>query len=128
MSHAPASPPAGHFAASTDTGLGLDVGTVAGGGAGSRGTLAGFEDLVRRRIVAGKRQPDLAWNRRNTCVVGYKVHIGTDGRLSGFSIDSCAVPEINEAARAAIQQAAYPRPPELGASSYEVHGSLVFRP
>ncbi len=121
--------PAAHFGAATDAGLGLDVGTLAGGGAVDRGGLAAFEAAVRRQILAGKQQPVLAWDRRNTCVVGYTVHIDAGGRLSGYSIDPCAVPEINEAARSAIRRAAFPRPPPgLGGKDYEVHGSLVFRP
>ena len=120
--------PAGHFGAATVSGLGLEVGRLAGGGAVDRGGLAAFEAAVRRQILAGKQQPVLGWDRRNTCVVGYTVHIDAGGRLSGYSIDPCAVPEINEAARSAIRRAAFPRPPGFGGKDYEVHGSLVFRP
>ncbi len=117
-----------HFGAATDAGLGLDVGTSSGGGAGARGSLAGFEAAVRRAVLAGKRQPTLAWDRRDTCVVNYAVRVDSSGGLAGMRIDPCAVPEINAAARAAIEAAALPRPPDLGAASYEVHGSLIFRP
>jgi protein TonB len=121
--------PQGHFGATTDLGLGLDVAASSGGGTGSRGSLAAFEAAVRRQVLAGKRQPSLAWERRNTCVVNYTVHVAASGSLAGFSIAPCAIAEINEAARAAIRSAApYPNPPDLGAASYEVHGSLVFRP
>ena len=123
-----ASPPASHFGAATDAGLGLDVGTSSGGGAGARGSLSGFEAAVRRAVLAGKRQPTLAWDRRDTCVVNYVVRVDRNGGLAGLHIDPCAVPEINQAARAAIQGAAFPRPPDLGAASYDVHGSLIFRP
>ncbi len=84
---------------------------------------------MRARVLAGKHQPTLAWDRRNTCVVNYRVSVGRDGALSGFTIDPCAIPEINEAARAAIRAAApFPPPPELGAASTEVHGTLIFHP
>ncbi len=106
----------------------MDVGTTSGGGAGSRGTLAGFEAAVRASVLAGKRQPTLAWNRRNTCVVNYRVTVARGGGLAGYAIDPCAVPEINQAARDAISHASLPAPPDLGASSYEVHGSLIFHP
>ena len=125
---APAEVPSGHFGTATDTGLELDVGTAKGGGGADRGSLAQFEATVRRQVLAGKRQPALAWDKRNTCVVGYTVHVGPAGRLASFSIDACAVPEINAAARAAIQAATFPPPPNLGAADYEVHGSLVFHP
>ena len=125
----PSSPAASHFGAATDSGLGLDVAASAGGGAGARGTLAGFEAAVRRQVLAGKRQPVLAWDRRNTCVVAFTVKVSASGGLAGFSIDPCAIPEINEAARTAIRQAApFPPPPDLGAATYEVHGTLIFRP
>ncbi len=126
---APASHPASHFGAASDSGLGLDVAADAGGGSGARGTLAGFEAAVRARVLAAKHQPSLAWDRRNTCVVNYRVSVGRSGALAGFSIDPCGVPEINEAARAAIRSAGpFPPPPDLGAAASEVHGSLIFHP
>ena len=126
---APNTRPAGHFGAATDSGLGLDVAAGSGGGAGARGTLAGFEAAVRARVLAAKRQPSLGWDRRNTCVVGYRVSVGSGGALAGFSIEPCGVPEINEAARAAIRDAGpFPLPPDLGASTTEVHGTMIFHP
>ncbi len=126
---APAARPASHFGASADSGLGLDVAAASGGGSGARGTLAGFEDAVRARVLAAKHQPSLAWDRRNTCVVNYRVSVRSSGALAGFSIDPCGVPEINEAARTAIQNAGpFPPPPELGAAASEVHGTLIFHP
>lgn len=121
--------PAGHFGAATDGGLGLDVAVARGGGSGTRGSLAGFEAGVRSRVLAGKRQPALAWDRRNTCVVAYRVTVTSGGALAGFSIDPCAVPEINAAAREAIAHAGpFPLPPNLGAATTEVHGTLIFHP
>ena len=84
---------------------------------------------MRTRILAAKHQPTLAWDRRNTCVVTYRVLVTDSGALAGFSIDPCAVPEINQAARDAIAHAGpFPRPPDLGASTTEVHGSMIFHP
>ena len=128
VTRAALAPQASHFGAATDNGLGLDVAIVSGGGAGTRGTLAGFEAAVRARVLAGKRQPSLAWDRRDTCVVNYRVSVARGGGLAGYTIDPCAVPEINQAARDAIAHASLPAPPDLGASSYEVHGSLIFHP
>jgi protein TonB len=126
---APNAHPASHFGAATDSGLGLDVGAATGGGAGTRGTLAGFEAAVRARVLARKHQPVLAWDRRQTCVVNYTVTVTRGGGLAGLSIDPCAIAEINEAARAAIRAAApFPLPPDLGAATTEVHGSLIFHP
>ena len=126
---APAAHPASHFGAASDGGLGLDVAAGSGGGAAARGTLAAFEAGVRARVLAAKRQPSLAWDRRNTCVVNYRVTVGRSGALAGFSIDPCGVPEINAAARTAIQSAGpFPPPPDLGAASSEVHGTLIFHP
>jgi protein TonB len=123
-------PAAAHFGAALgDAGLGLDVAAAAGGGASIRGTLADFEAAVKRAVLTHKQQPALAWDRRNTCVVNYAVAIRENGDLARLSIDACAVPEINQAARDAIQAAApFPRPPGLGALEYTVHGSLIFRP
>lgn len=124
-----AGPPAAHFGAAEGGGLGLDMAVSAGGGAGARGTLAEFEATVRARVVAHRQQPVLAWDRRNTCVVNYSLRVTASGRLAGFAIDPCAIPEINQAARAAIQASApFAPPPSLGAASTEVHGSLIFRP
>ena len=75
-----------------------------------------FEAAVKRAVLQRKRQPSLAWDRRNTCVVNYTVKIARDGSLAGLSIDPCAIPEINDAARNAIREAApFPAPPDLGA-------------
>jgi protein TonB len=129
ITRAPAAAPTSHFGAATEAGLGLDLATSSGGGAGARGTLAGFEAEVRRRVLAARRQPTLAWDRRDTCVVEYSLRVAPGGALAGFTIAPCGVPEINEAARDAIRRAApYPAPPDLGAAGIEVHGTLVFRP
>ncbi len=126
---APVAHPAGHFGAATDSGLGLDVAAHANGGAGARGNLAQFEAAVRARVLAARHQPVLAYGLRDTCVVNYRVLVGGDGALAGFSIDPCAVPQINQAARDAISHAGrFPPPPDLGAPSTEVRGSMIFRP
>ncbi len=126
----PHGPPASHFgAAGGDSGLGIDAATTSSGGAGSRGNLGDFEAAVKRAVLSRKRQPTLAWDRRNTCVVNYAVKIARSGALAGLSIDPCGVPEINEAAQAAIRAAApFPAPPDLGASTTTVHGTLIFQP
>jgi protein TonB len=123
-------PPASHFgAAGGDSGLGVGVATSATGGAGARGSLEDFEAAVKRAILARKVQPSLAWDRRNTCVVNYTAQVARNGALAGFQIDPCAIPEINQAARTAIQQAApFPPPPDLGGRIYDVHGTLIFHP
>ena len=126
----PHGPPASHFgAASGDAGLGIDAATTAGGWAGSRGSLGDFEAAVKRAVLSHKRQPALAWDRRDTCVVNYAVRVSRSGALAGLSIDPCGVPEINEAAQAAIRAAApFPAPPDLGAAVTTVHGTLIFQP
>lgn len=123
-------PPVAHFgAANDDAGLGLDVATTSSGGARGRGSLGEFEAAVKRAVLQRKHQPSLAWDRRNTCVVNYTVKIARDGSLAGVSIDPCAIPEINDAARNAIREAApFPAPPDLGAPTYDVHGTLIFHP
>ncbi len=120
--------PASHFGAATGGGLGLDVAASSGGGAGARGSLASFEAAVRARVLAGKHQPRLAWDRRNSCMIAYSVTVSRSGSLVGFSIAPCAIAAINEAARDAIRHAVLPVPPDLGAPTTEVHGSLVFQP
>jgi protein TonB len=126
----PKGPPVSHFgSANGDTGLGLALAASGTGGAQGRGNLGDFEAAVKRAVLQRKVQPVLAWDRRNTCVVNYTVKVARDGALAGFQIDPCAIPEINEAARTAIQQAApFPRPPDLGGATYDVHGTLIFHP
>jgi protein TonB len=123
-------PPVAHFgAANGDAGLGLDVATTSGGGVRGRGSLGDFEAAVKRAVLRRKVQPALAWDRRNTCVINYTVSVARDGSLAGLSIDACAIPEINDAARNAIREAApFPPPPDLGAATYDVHGTLIFHP
>ncbi len=129
---APSGPPAAHFGlAGGDTGLGVAIATTRGGGGGARGrgSLGDFEAAVKHAILLHKVQPVLAWDRRNTCVVNYTASVAPDGSLAGLSIDPCAIPEINEAARTAIRSAApFPPPPDLGGRRYDVHGTLIFHP
>jgi protein TonB len=127
---APSGPPAAHFGlAGGDAGLGVALATTRGGGARGRGNLGDFEAAVKHAILIHKVQPVLAWDRRNTCVVNYTASVAPDGSLAGLSIDACAIPEINEAARAAIRNAApFPPPPDLGGRKYDVHGTLIFHP
>ena len=126
----PTGPPLSHFgAASGDAGLGVAVATTGAGGARGRGNLGNFEAAVKRAILSRKVQPVLAWDRRNTCVVNYTASIARDGSLAGMQIDPCAIAEINDAARTAIREAApFPPPPDLGARTYNVHGTLIFHP
>ncbi len=128
----PSGPPVSHFGAASgdgDAGLGVVAATSGAGGARGRGNLGDFEAAVKRAILSRKVQPVLAWDRRNTCVVNYTASIAQDGSLAGIQIDPCAIAEINEAARAAIRAAApFPSPPDLGARTYNVHGTLIFHP
>jgi protein TonB len=126
----PSGPPASHFgAAEGDAGLGVAVATSAGGGRGARGSLGDFDAAVKRAILARKVQPGLAWDVRNTCVINYSVRIARSGALAGFQIDPCAISEINQAAERAIRAAApFAQPPDLGAATYTVHGTLIFHP
>jgi protein TonB len=123
-------PPVAHFGtANGDAGLGLEVATTSGGGVRGRGSLGEFEAAVKRAVLRRKVQPTLAWDRRNTCVINYTASVARDGSLAGLAIDACAIPEINEAARNAIREAApFPPPPDLGAAQYDVHGTLIFHP
>ncbi len=126
----PQGPPVSHFgAAAGDTGIGLNLATSAGGGTRGRGSMGDFEAAVKRAVLAHKVQPTLAWDRRNTCTINYTASVAANGSLAGLSIDACAIPEINAAAEAAIRAAApFPAPPDLGASHYDVHGTMIFHP
>ncbi len=127
---APTAGPAAHFGpASDDAGLGVQEATISGGGARGRGSLADFQVAVRRAVLARRVQPHLPWDRRDTCVINYTVSVARDGALAALSVDPCGVPEINEAAAAAIRAAApFPPPPDLGSARTEVHGTLIYRP
>jgi len=110
-------------------GLEMEVATAPGGGALARAALDDFEAGVKARIEAGKRQPVLAKELRNTCLITYTISIDRSGRMLSYRIDPCTVAAINEAARAAISRAGpFAPPPDLGASRTDVHGSLVFEP
>ncbi len=126
----PSGPPVSHFgSAEGDAGIGINVATSAGGGTRGRGSMGDFEAAVKRRVLARKQQPTLAWDRRNTCTVSYTVTVAASGALAGLTIEPCAIPEINEATKQAIRDAApFPPPPDLGAPTYDVHGTLIFHP
>jgi hypothetical protein len=127
---APSQAPVSHFgSASGDADLGVQVATASGGGTRARGSLGDFDAAVKQAILARKVQPKLPWDVRSTCVINYSVTIGRGGSLSGYKVDPCAIGEINRAAEAAIRQAApFAAPPDLGAPTYTVHGTLIFHP
>lgn len=121
-------PPVSHFgSAGEDTGLAVRANTGRGGGAQGRGSLGDFDAAVKRAVLRRKRQPFLAFGRRRDCVVNYTVTVARNGALAGLSVDPCAVPEINAQAEEAIRAAApFPPPPDLGAPTYDVHGTLIY--
>ena len=127
---APRAPAVSHFGpANDDMGLGVEAATSGAGGARGRGSLGEFQAAVKRAVLARKRQPQLAWDRRNTCVVEYTASVRRDGSLAGVRIEPCGVPEINAAAAQAVRDAApFPAPPDLGGNITEIHGTLVFHP
>jgi len=126
----PQGPPVAHFGAgSGDEGVGVEATTSAGGGKQGRGSLGDFDAAVRAAILAKKHQPFMSDDRRRECVINYTVNVARDGSMAGFSIDPCAEPELNDAARQAIKNAApFAPPPDLGAATYAVHGTLIFHP
>lgn len=122
-----AGPPVMHFgAAGAQAGLGLDLGTPAGGN--GQGSIDGFDDSVKQRIQAARTYPPGLPYMWNECVVSYSVTIARNGQLVDYRLWGCGNPFLDSAARAAILMASpFPLPPDFGGSQYTVFGSLVFK-
>jgi len=120
-------PPAMHFgAAGAQAGLGLDLGTPAGGS--GQGSMDGFDDSVKARIEAAKTYPPGLPGTWNECAIDYSVTIDRNGQLVDYKLWGCGDPFLDSAARAAILVAGpFPPPPDFGGAQYTVFGTLIFK-
>jgi outer membrane biosynthesis protein TonB len=117
-----------HFAVTAPlAGLGLDIGTPAGGN-GQPGEIDTFDDAVKQRIAAAKTYPPGLKGFWNECVVSYRVTVDRGGQLLDYKIYGCGNAFLDSAAAAAVLSAQpYPVPPNFGGTRYDVFGSLIFK-
>jgi protein TonB len=129
---AAASPPAAdtgppvHFLTPGGAGTGSVASGLGSGDGGARHAPTDYADKVKARIVANKVFPMAAQLLRQECVITYSVTIDRTGRMIAHHIDPCLYPMVNEAAEAAILKAGPYDPPENGAETRVVYGSLPF--
>ena len=118
-----------HFGAEgAQAGLGMDLGTPAGGGGNGHDLMGAFDDAVKQRIQEAKTYPPGLPYMWNECVVEYSVTIDRNGQFLDYKLWGCGDPFLDSAARAAILMAApFPLPPDYGGNQYTVFGSLVFK-
>jgi protein TonB len=119
-------PPVHFFAPGAGSGTGIAAGGLGSGESGARHAPTDYADKVKARILANKVFPMAAQLLGQECVITYSVTIDRTGRMIAHHIDPCLYPMVNEAAEAAILKGGPYDPPENGAETRVVYGSLPF--
>jgi outer membrane biosynthesis protein TonB len=123
---ADAGPPVHFFAPGAGAGTGTIASGLGTGDGGVRHAPTDYADKVKARILAHKVFPMAAQLLRQECVITYSVTIDRTGRMIAHHIDPCLYPMVNEAAETAILKGGPYEPPENGAETRVVYGSLPF--
>jgi len=120
-------PPVHYFTPGAGAGTGSaasGLGTVGDGIV--RRAPSDYADKVKARILANKVFPMEAQLKRQECVITYSVTVDRTGHMIAHHIDPCLYPLVNAAAEAAILKSGPYEPPENGAETRVVYGSLPF--
>ncbi len=100
------------------------------GGGGRKGSVYAppdYAEKVKTRVNQAIVYPAAAKNFLQQCWVEYTLIVDRNGNMIDHKIDNCGDDRLDAAAHAAlIKGGPYPPPPDTGASSYEIHGALVF--
>jgi periplasmic protein TonB len=110
-------------------GAGAGVATSGLGSVGdgmSRHAPSDYAEKVKARILANKVFPMEAQLKRQECVVTYSVTVDKAGQMIAHHIDPCPYPLVNQAAEQAILKSGPYEPPENGADTRIVYGTLPF--
>jgi len=104
---------------------------AAGGtGSGKRGSVyapSDYVEKVKARVNSAIVYPADAKRFLQQCWVEYTLTVDRNGKMLGYKIDNCGDDRLDASAEAAlIKGGPYPPPPDIGASSYEIHGAFVF--
>jgi protein TonB len=107
---------------------------------GARRVPSDYADKVKSQVISNMEYPEDAVYKapknykgdpkdlRQQCVVDYEVTVDRNGNMLSFKIDPCGNPKLDAAAEAALRKSGpYPPPPDLGAESYVIYGSQIFR-
>ncbi|WP_323120207.1 TonB family protein [Burkholderia alba] len=83
-------------------------------------------DRINR--YAADSYPRAARLRREEGRIAYRLTLDPDGRVQRVDITSSGNDDLDAAARDAIRAAApFPKPPDLGASAYQLAGTIVYQ-
>jgi protein TonB len=122
-----AGPPVHYFGAAPGSDTGVAASGLGSLGDGvSRHAPSDYAEKVKSRILANKVFPMEAQLKGQECVVTYSVTVDRAGQMIAHHIDPCPYPLVNQAAEAAILKSGPYEPPENGAETRVVHGSLPF--
>ena len=106
-------------------------GVVGGSGTGRKGSVYAppdYAEKVKQRVNAAIVYPADAKRFLQQCWVEYTLTVDRNGNLMGTpKIENCGDDRLDAAAYAALLKGSpYPPPPDTGATSYEIHGAIVF--
>lgn len=121
-------PPVHYFGSALGAGAGSaasGLGSAAGDGI-ARHAPSDYADKVKARVLANKVFPMEAQLKGQECVITYSVTVDRAGHMIAHHIDPCPYPLVNAAAEAAILKSGPYEPPENGADTRIVYGSLPF--
>jgi protein TonB len=119
-------PPVHYFGGGNGSGTAVASGLGSGGDGIARRAPSDYADKVKARILANKVFPVALQLKRLECVVTYSVTVDRSGHMISHHIDPCPYPELNELAEAAILKSGPFEPPENGAETKIIYGSLPF--
>jgi periplasmic protein TonB len=120
-------PPVHYFAPGAGPGTGAVTSGLGTSGDGvARRAPSDYADKVKARILANKVFPMEAQLKRQECVITYSVTVDRTGHMIAHHIDPCLYPLVNDAAEAAILKSGPYEPPENGAETRVIYGSLPF--
>jgi outer membrane biosynthesis protein TonB len=120
-------PPVHYFGAAPGSGTGAVASGLGGAGDGiARHAPSDYDGKVKARILANKVFPMAAQLKRQECVITYSITVDRTGHMIAHHIDPCLYPLVNEAAEATILKSGPFDPPENGAATRIVYGSLPY--
>lgn len=120
-------PPVHYFGGGPSAGTGVAASGLGSAGDGvARHAPSDYAEKVKARILANKVFPMEAQLKGQECVITYTVTVDKTGQMIAHHIDPCLYPLVNQAAEQAILKSGPYDPPENGAETRVVYGSLPF--
>jgi outer membrane biosynthesis protein TonB len=107
---------------------------------GARRVPSDYAEKVKSQVVANTEYPADAVYKppknykgdlkdfRQQCVVDYEITVDRNGNMLSYKYEPCGNAKLDAAADAGLRKSGpFPPPPNLGAESYVIYGTQIFR-